>query len=53
MISTVLKKPSDVKKALVVIEKQSEQFSDLTRSMHEGHMLNTAWLQKNNPMVIA
>jgi hypothetical protein len=38
MINTVLKKPSEADKALDVIAQQSQQFSDLARSMHEGHM---------------
>jgi hypothetical protein len=46
MIYSVLKKPSDVTKALEVIEKQTEQFSDLAKSMNEGHMKDKAWLQK-------
>jgi hypothetical protein len=45
MIYTVLKKPSDVKKALEVIEMQSEQFTDFARSVHDGHMQDKAWLQ--------
>lgn len=36
MINSVLKKPSEVAKALDVIEKQSEQLSSLAHSMHEG-----------------
>lgn len=45
MISSVLKKPSDVSKALDVIGQQSEQMSDLATSMQEGHMQDKAWLQ--------
>jgi hypothetical protein len=46
MIYSVLKRPSDVNKALEVIGKQSEQYSELARSMHEGHMTDKAWLQE-------
>jgi hypothetical protein len=45
MVNGVLKRPSDVSKALDVIGKQSEQFGDLARSMHEGHMKDKDWLQ--------
>ena len=45
MINSVIKKPSEVSKSLDVIEKQSEQFSSLAHSMHEGHMRDKTWLQ--------
>jgi hypothetical protein len=46
MIYSALKKPGDMSKALDVIEKQSQQYSDLARSMHEGHMKDKDWLQR-------
>jgi hypothetical protein len=46
MIYSVLKKPSDVNKALDVIAQQSQQFSDLAGSMHDGHMRDKQWLQR-------
>lgn len=44
MIYSVLKKPSDVNKALDVIAQQSQQLNDLARSMHEGHLQDKQWL---------
>jgi hypothetical protein len=45
MINSIIKKPSEVSKALDVIEKQSEQLSSLAHATHEGHMKDKEWLQ--------
>jgi hypothetical protein len=45
MISQVLKKSSDVGKALDVIEEQSRQYAELARLVHRGHLADKRWMQ--------